>query len=337
MKRQGPSPAQWTIAITIAATAHLVLAAALLWETEKPGAVAAGLGGIEVSLGPEGGAPGAASEAPQEAPEAITPTANTAEATPDPLPVETLAMAEPMPEPPPVPPEPVIEETPPEPVPEPVAVPEPEPEPEPVIEEEIAIVEPPPPEPKPEPPPVPKVVMPPAPDRPVPPKRKPVEVVQPKPQPRPQPKPAPQIAEARPLPPGPAEQVVKAAPPPGSGGVGGTSKRAEVGSAASVSGGGLPGAAADYVSLLRAWLEKHKDYPRRARSRGQEGTALLYFVMDRNGRVLEYDLRSSSGYRILDDEVRKMIERAQPLPVPPVELLQNDRREFLLPVEFGLR
>src|SRR3546814_21089932 len=41
------------------------------------------------------------------------------------------------------------------------------------------------------------------------------------------------------------------------------------------SGGGAPGAFVDYKAQLYAWLDKHKEYPRRARLRRQEGTALL--------------------------------------------------------------
>jgi len=100
-------------------------------------------------------------------------------------------------------------------------------------------------------------------------------------------------------------------------------------------GGGSPGETADYMMQLQAWLERHKGYPRRARLRHQEGTALLYFVMDGNGRVLEYRLEKSSGHALLDREVKEMIERAQPLPRIP-EHMQQTRLELVVPVRFSL-
>ena len=98
----------------------------------------------------------------------------------------------------------------------------------------------------------------------------------------------------------------------------------------------MPGASADYLALLRSWLERHKEYPRRAQLRRQEGTALLYFVMDRQGRVLSYRLQRSSGYPILDGEVEEMIRRAQPLPAVPSSF-GGASLEFVIPVQFHLR
>ena len=93
------------------------------------------------------------------------------------------------------------------------------------------------------------------------------------------------------------------------------------------SGGGTPGAFVDYKAQLYAWLVKHKEYPRRARLRRQEGTAQLYFALDRNGQVLEYRIVASSGYKLLDEEVVSMIERASPLPPPP-DSLTGERLDY---------
>ncbi|NGP52424.1 energy transducer TonB, partial [Thioalkalivibrio sp. XN8] len=110
----------------------------------------------------------------------------------------------------------------------------------------------------------------------------------------------------------------------------------ETGSGEAAAAGGLPGANRDYAATVLAWLERHKHYPRRARLRRQEGTVLLYFVVDRAGTVLEYRLEQSSSYPVLDQEVLAMIERAQPLPPMPDELGQ-ERLELIVPVEFFLR
>ncbi|MGF1629113.1 MAG: energy transducer TonB [Kiloniellaceae bacterium] len=122
----------------------------------------------------------------------------------------------------------------------------------------------------------------------------------------------------------------------GNNGKAGIGARAAVGTSEGRSGGGAPGAFIDYEARLLAWLEKHKEYPRRARLRRQEGTAILHFVIDRAGRVLEYHIERSSGYKLLDTEVAAMIERASPLPEVP-DKGNEERFVFVIPVNFNLR
>jgi protein TonB len=90
------------------------------------------------------------------------------------------------------------------------------------------------------------------------------------------------------------------------------------------------------MAQLQVWLHEHKEYPRGARNRRQEGTVLLAFVMDREGRVLEHRIRQGSGHRLLDEEVVALIRRANPLPPPPPEIPGN-RISFVVPVQFFLR
>lgn len=108
------------------------------------------------------------------------------------------------------------------------------------------------------------------------------------------------------------------------------------GAAGGHSGGGAAGAFVDYKAQLQAWLEKHKEYPRRAQLRRQEGTARLYVAFDRHGIVLEYRILESSGYKLLDEEVVAMIKRASPLPAPPAAM-PGDRLDYIVPVEFFQR
>src|SRR5262249_49464691 len=75
---------------------------------------------------------------------------------------------------------------------------------------------------------------------------------------------------------------------------------------------GRPGADADYFAVVLAWLEKHKEYPRQAQIRRMQGTAILHFELDRQGKVLSFRLDRSSGYPELDHEVEEMIKRASP-------------------------
>ena len=100
------------------------------------------------------------------------------------------------------------------------------------------------------------------------------------------------------------------------------------------------GAAVDawdgYAARLLTWLEAHKEYPRRARLRGQEGTVSLYVVIDRRGRLLDWRIEHSSGHDVLDREAIAMFERAQPLPRFP-ESLPGREVEFVVPISFVLR
>jgi len=117
----------------------------------------------------------------------------------------------------------------------------------------------------------------------------------------------------------------------------GSADAAAAGDAATgASGGGTPGVRQDYLAALQAWLNRHKEYPRRARLRRQEGTALLYFAIDRQGRVLDYGLRRGSGHKALDRAVIDMIERAAPLPEMPAGMARA-RLEVTVPVRFALR
>jgi protein TonB len=70
--------------------------------------------------------------------------------------------------------------------------------------------------------------------------------------------------------------------------------------------------------------------------RRQEGTAFLYFEMDRNGKVQSFRVTRSSGHDILDREVEDMIQRATPLPPMPPEMTAA-RLELVVPVRFHLR
>ena len=96
-----------------------------------------------------------------------------------------------------------------------------------------------------------------------------------------------------------------------------------------------PEAVAGYRALLSAWLESHKRYPESARERGEEGHAVLRFLVDRSGRVLDYAITSSSGYTDLDHAVEEMMSGAT-LPPFPAGMLEP-RMEVSVTIRFSLR
>ena len=95
------------------------------------------------------------------------------------------------------------------------------------------------------------------------------------------------------------------------------------------------GVSTDYASRLRAWLEAHKTYPKRARMRREEGVVHVHFAVDRQGRLLGGDVTRSSGYASLDAEAMAMLDRSNPFPGAP-HSVRGERIEVSTPVEFFL-
>jgi TonB family protein len=65
---------------------------------------------------------------------------------------------------------------------------------------------------------------------------------------------------------------------------------------------------------IRALLEKAKNYPLLARKEGMEGMVQVSFTIDEKGLPQDIRILKSSGYRILDEEVKKMLKKASPFP-----------------------
>lgn len=94
-------------------------------------------------------------------------------------------------------------------------------------------------------------------------------------------------------------------------------------------------ATVQYGQLFRAWLEKHKIYPRHAQRLRIEGEGMLRILIDRTGRIQHVTLEKRTGNRLLDKAALEMAQRADPFPPIP----ENDSRrelEFIVPVVFTL-
>lgn len=182
----------------------------------------------------------------------------------------------------------------------------------------------PPPEPvqAPEPPPQPKVIEAP----------KPKLALPPPPKPRPKP-PKPQV-ERKPDPKPPVEPQPNAQPSTASA----PAARSEANAQPSPQAGSPAPSKAlpSWQSRLLAHLNRFKRYPEDARRRGQQGVVKLRFVVDGQGQVLSFELAGKSGSGSLDRATLQMIRRAQPLPPPPPELLQNGSLEVVAPFVYSL-
>ncbi|MGB3389323.1 MAG: energy transducer TonB [Pseudaminobacter sp.] len=93
---------------------------------------------------------------------------------------------------------------------------------------------------------------------------------------------------------------------------------------------------ARWQSRVLAWINRHKRYPRGAKSRGEEGMVQVSFAINASGSVISARIASSSGNPELDKAALEMVNRASPVPAPPPELASS-RMKLSLPVQFNLR
>ena len=159
------------------------------------------------------------------------------------------------------------------------------------------------------------------------------EAVLPKPKPVPRPRPPQQTSQPKPVEetkpvPAPAD-ALRAAP---------VSPALPEGAAAPKprSAPANPSVVSAWQQTLTAHLERHKRYPTVAVSRRQEGTAHIRFTMNRSGKVLSAVLERGSGVERLDRESLDLLERAQPLPTPPADVV-GERIELVVPIQFSLK
>jgi periplasmic protein TonB len=91
-----------------------------------------------------------------------------------------------------------------------------------------------------------------------------------------------------------------------------------------------------YGQTISRALARYKQYPVIAQERGWEGSVTMQLHVAPTGRLLEAEVRSSSGYEVLDMQALAMASRANPYPVPPEALLRAREIAVLVPVVFRL-
>lgn len=100
-----------------------------------------------------------------------------------------------------------------------------------------------------------------------------------------------------------------------------------------------PAAAADIDNwqkeVVRAVASKQV-YPRSALRREIEGRAKVAVTVDRNGKIVDFEIVQDTGEAVLDREVPRLMERIDPLPAPPAAAGENDL-SFVLPLAWVLR
>jgi protein TonB len=112
-------------------------------------------------------------------------------------------------------------------------------------------------------------------------------------------------------------------------------RKKTTGQAEDTHSGGSKAINPSYFSKLASALAKHKRYPISARRSGEEGIVKLYFVIDRQGKVLDFRIAESSGFDRLDQAVIKMLKKAQPLPAFTADMTMP-KLEITVPIAFKL-
>lgn len=91
----------------------------------------------------------------------------------------------------------------------------------------------------------------------------------------------------------------------------------------------------DFLRQLMAWLAQHRTYPDAAKKDKTQGTAVVRFSIDRQGRVLSASINRSSGSTVLDAAALEVLQRASPVPAMPASM-GRDRLTISLPIEYAL-
>ena len=91
----------------------------------------------------------------------------------------------------------------------------------------------------------------------------------------------------------------------------------------------------NYVDQVLLWLKGYGSYPREAVMFRLEDTVTVKFAINRQGKILYYNLIKPSEWLLLNMAVRQMMDRASPVPPIPPEIAKNEMT-FTIPVEFKI-
>lgn len=80
-----------------------------------------------------------------------------------------------------------------------------------------------------------------------------------------------------------------------------------------------------YAIKVVSRIQGAKQYPPRARSRGETGAASVRFTVSASGAVSGVSLARSSGHSVLDEEAVNAVHRAAPFPPIPAELKASSK------------
>ena len=88
-----------------------------------------------------------------------------------------------------------------------------------------------------------------------------------------------------------------------------------------------------YFDTVVAHLSRFRRYPLVAFLQYREGRMIVVVRIARDGRVLEVEVRQSSGHALIDDAETNAIWLASPLPLPPAAMPGNPAA-FVMPITY---
>ena len=91
-----------------------------------------------------------------------------------------------------------------------------------------------------------------------------------------------------------------------------------------------------YLAALAAAIDRNKYYPLSSRRRGEEGTVLVRFVIQKDGDFSDLSVVESSGSRRLDKAALKTLRRVAPFRKIP-ESVGRSHWSITVPIAFSLR
>ncbi|WP_340615395.1 cell envelope integrity protein TolA [Xenorhabdus entomophaga] len=111
------------------------------------------------------------------------------------------------------------------------------------------------------------------------------------------------------------------------------SNSANFSSSASIAISGREG----WESLIHGHLVKYKRYPREAMRFQSSGVSHVLVRINSKGEIVQANILTSSGTKLLDKEALATVRRAAPFPVPPHELLDGGVVEMVTPISFDIK
>jgi len=92
----------------------------------------------------------------------------------------------------------------------------------------------------------------------------------------------------------------------------------------------------DYITALRAAIDKNKKYPRASKRLGEQGSVMLSFRVLKNGVFQNMKILQSSGKRRLDKAALKALNLTQSFK-PFTDEIKKEFMDISLPIKFKLR
>ncbi|MFZ7111546.1 MAG: energy transducer TonB [Desulfatiglandales bacterium] len=79
-----------------------------------------------------------------------------------------------------------------------------------------------------------------------------------------------------------------------------------------------------YLEMVRMKIERHKNYPDKAKGLGIQGAVVVGFVIGTDGHVRKEEIVKSSGHTVLDGAAINAVKNASPFARPPQHLFGGD-------------